>query len=333
MNFRFESPWWFLALVALPLLEWYRRRTAREAVFVYSSLTLVKGILQMNRTLASRVLLAARWLGLALLIVGMARPQWAVGKTPRKASGIDIAVALDLSGSMLSEDFELQGERVDRVTVAKDTLKAFIENRPNDRIGLAVFSSHAYIAAPPTLDHDFLRRHIDRMEVLGEQGTAIGAGLSAAVNRLRDLKSKSRIVILLTDGQNNAGNVPPLTAAEAAQSLGVKVYTIGVGIRGTAPMPVGRDAFGRKVYRQVAVDIDEDTLTRIAERTGGKYFRADSTKTLRSIYEEIDRLEKTEVETHQNVLYAEWMVWCVAPGVALLLLELIVGNTVWRRLP
>jgi Ca-activated chloride channel family protein len=118
---------------------------------------------------------------------------------------------------MLSEDFELQGERVDRVTVAKDTLKAFIENRPNDRIGLAVFSSHAYIAAPPTLDHDFLRRHIDRMEVLGEQGTAIGAGLSAAVNRLRDLKSKSRIVILLTDGQNNAGNVPPLTAAEAAQ--------------------------------------------------------------------------------------------------------------------
>jgi len=134
MNFRFESPWWFLALLALPLLEWYRRRTAREAVFVYSSLTLVKGILQMNRTLASRVLLAARWLGLALLIVGMARPQWAVGKAPRKASGIDIAVALDLSVSMLSEDFELQGERVDRVTVAKDTLKAFIENRPNGSV-------------------------------------------------------------------------------------------------------------------------------------------------------------------------------------------------------
>ena len=333
MNFTFGSPWWLLGLLSIPLLAWLRGRTGPESAFLYSSLSLVKGILQMNRTLASRLLLAARWLGLALLVVGMARPQWAMGKAPRKASGIDIAVALDLSMSMLSEDFELKGERVDRVTVAKDTLKAFIENRPNDRIGLAVFSSQAYIAAPPTLDHEFLRRHIDRMEVLGEQGTAIGSGLSAAVNRLRELKSKSRIVILMTDGQNNAGNVPPLTAAEAAQSLGVKVYTIGVGIRGKAPMPVGRDAFGRKVYREVPVDIDEDTLTRIAERTGGKYFRADSTQTLRSIYDEIDRLEKTEVETRQNVLYAEWMAWCVAPGAALLLLELIVGNTVWRRLP
>jgi Ca-activated chloride channel family protein len=234
---------------------------------------------------------------------------------------------------MLSEDFELQGERVDRVTVAKDTLKAFIENRPNDRIGLAVFSSNAYIAAPPTLDHDFLRRHIDRMEVLGEQGTAIGAGLSSAVNRLRDLKSKSRIVILLTDGQNNAGNIPPLTAAEAAQSLGVKVYTIGVGIRGNAPMPVGRDAFGRKVYRQVAVDIDEDTLTRIADRTGGKYFRADSTKTLRSIYEEIDRLEKTKLNVRRSTLIDELFMYPLWGAVGVAGLGLLARQTILRRYP
>jgi Ca-activated chloride channel family protein len=329
----FGSPWWLLGLVALPLLAMLRKRTARESAFVYSSLTLVRGITQMNRSLAGRILMGMRWVALALFFIGMARPQIAEGKAPRRASGIDIAVALDLSVSMLSEDFELHGERVNRVTVAKDTLKTFIENRPNDRIGLAVFSSNAYIAAPPTLDHDFLRRHIDRMEVLGEQGTAIGSGLSAAVNRLRELKSKSRIVILLTDGQNNAGNVPPLTAAEAAQSLGVRVYTIGVGIRGTAPMPVGRDAFGRKMYRQVPVDIDEDTLTKIAERTGGKYFRADSTKTLRTIYDEIDRLEKTEVETKKHALYTEMMAWFVSPGVALFFLELILGNTVWRKVP
>ncbi len=329
----FGSPWWLAGLALLPLLILYRRRHFREPVFVYSSLSLVKGVLAMNRSLSGRILAGMRWFALALFLVGMARPQLAEGEAPKKASGIDIAVALDLSVSMLSEDFELKGERVNRLTVAKDTLKTFIENRASDRIGLAVFSSHAYIAAPPTLDHDFLRRHLDRLEVLGEQGTAIGAGLSAAVNRLRELKSKSRIVLLITDGQNNAGNVPPLTAAEAAQSLGVKVYAIGVGIRGTAPMPVGRDAFGHKVYRQVPVDIDEETLTQIAQRTGGKYFRADSTKTLRAIYEEIDRLEKTEIETHRHALYTELMAWFVSPGIALLLLELILGNTVWRRLP
>lgn len=329
----FGSPWWLAGLLLLPVLALIRRRTYREPVFVYSSLTLVKGVLPMGRSLAGRILAGMRWTAAALCILGLARPQLAEGEAPKKASGIDIAVALDLSVSMLSEDFELKGERASRLTVAKDTLKAFIENRPGDRIGLAVFSTHAYIAAPPTLDHDFLMRHLDRLDVLGEQGTAIGAGLSAAVNRLRELKSKSRIVLLITDGQNNAGNVPPLTAAEAAQSLGVKVYAIGVGIRGNAPMPVGRDAFGRKVYRQIPVDIDEDTLTQIAVRTGGKYFRADSTKTLRAIYEEIDRLEKSEVETHRHALYTELVAWFVSPAVALFLLELILGNTVWRRLP
>lgn len=329
----FASPAWLAGLLLLPPLIAYRRRYHREPVFVFSSLNLVKGVLQMNRSLASRILAGLRWVACALMFVGLARPQWPDGEAPRRASGIDIAVALDLSVSMLSEDFELKGARVNRLEVAKETLKTFIDNRPNDRIGLAVFSSHAYIASPPTLDHDFLRRHLDRLQVLGEQGTAIGSGLSAAVNRLRELQSKSRIVLLITDGQNNAGSVPPLTAAEAAQSLGVKVYTIGVGIRGSAPMPVGWDAFGRKVYRNIPVDIDEDTLTQIATRTGGRYFRADSTKSLKSIYEEIDSLEKTEVQTNSHALYTELAGWVVSPAVALLLLEIILGNTVWRRIP
>jgi Ca-activated chloride channel homolog len=329
----FGSPWWLLALLALPLIAWVRRRTACEAAFLYSSLTLVKGITELKRSRASAVLGGLRWLALVLFIVALARPQLAEGTAPRKASGIDIVVAMDLSGSMLSEDFELQGRRVNRVQVAKETLKAFIDGRPNDRIGLVAFSSKAYIAAPPTLDHGFLHRQVDRLEALQEQGTAIGSALSAAVNRLRELTSKSRIVVLLTDGQNNAGKVPPLTAAEAAQSLGVKVYTVGVGTRGSAPYPVGVDPFGRKMYRQIAVDIDEDTLTKVADRTGGQYFRADSTSTLRGIYERIDKLEKTEVETKKHALYTELMGWFLAPGLVLLALELIVGNTVWRKLP
>jgi Ca-activated chloride channel family protein len=311
-----------------------RGKAGRESAFVYSSLTLVKGITELSRSRAGSFLLNLRWFALALLFIGMARPQVAGGQAPLKASGIDIAVAVDLSGSMIAEDFELRGERVNRLTMLKDVLGSFIEQRTSDRIGLVAFGSEAFIAAPPTLDHDFLRRVLDRLElgVIDGQQTAIGSGLSAAVNRLRELKSKSRIVILMTDGQNNAGSIPPLTAAEAAASLGVKVYTIGVGTRGFAPVPA-RDAFGRKVYVKQAVDIDEDTLRKVADKTGGKYYRADSTETLRRVYAEIDSLEKTEAELKRFAYYEELMSWFVLPGLGLLALEIILGQTVWRKLP
>jgi Ca-activated chloride channel homolog len=330
----FASPWWLLGLLTIPLLAWLRGKSGREGAFVYSSLTLVKGITELSRSRAGAFLLNLRWLALAFLFVGMARPQVGGGQAKIKASGIDIAVAVDLSGSMASEDFELRGERVNRLTMLKDVLKVFIDHRPADRIGLVAFATQAFIAAPPTLDHDFLNRVLDRLElgVIDGNQTAIGSGLSTAVNRLRELKSKSRIVILMTDGVNNAGKIPPLTAAEAAQALGVKVYTIGVGIRGYAPMPV-RDAFGRKGYVKQAVDIDENTLTKIAEKTGGRYFRADSTETLRKIYSEIDKLEKTEVETKRHAYYEELMSWFVVPGLGLLALEMLLGQTVWRKLP
>lgn len=330
---RFESPWWFLALLLLPLAGWLRRRWGREATFLYSSVALVKGITELNRSRAGTCLRGMRWLALVLMVVALARPQAGEGRAPVRASGVDIAVALDLSGSMLAEDFELNGERVNRIVIAKDVLRSFIEQRPSDRFGLVVFSGRAYIAAPPTLDHDFLLRVLGRLDSLNEQGTAIGSALSTAVNRLRELPSKSRVVVLMTDGQNNAGSIPPLTAADAAKALGVKVYTIGVGTRGTAPTPVGYDPFGRKVYRQVPVDIDEGTLTQISERTGGKYFRADSTRTLRMIYEEIDRLEKTEMETQRFASWEELMAYAGVPAVLLLLGELLLANTVWRKLP
>jgi Ca-activated chloride channel family protein len=252
-----------------------------------------------------------------------------------KASGVDIVVALDLSGSMESEDFELKGRRVNRLEIARDVLQKFIDKRPGDRIGLVAFAGRAYVAAPLTLDHDFLKMNLERLQLhyIQEEGTAIGSALSTALNRLRDVKSKSKLVILMTDGQNNAGKVPPLTAAEAAQALGVKVYTIGVGKQGTAPMPQGVDFFGRKRYVQGEVDIDEKTLKELASRTGGAYFRADSSDTLRGIYEKIDALEKTDVEVKRYVHIRELFAWLVAPGVVLLVLESILGNTVWRKLP
>lgn len=330
---RFESPWWLLGLLLLPVVAWLRRRWTREATFVYSSVGLVKGITSLSRSRAGTVLRGLRWVSVALVFVALARPQSGEGKAPVRASGVDIAVAVDLSGSMLAEDFELNGERVNRIAIAKDVLRSFIEQRPSDRFGLVVFAGRAYIAAPPTLDHDFLLRNLTRLDTLNEQGTAIGSALSTAVNRLRDLPSKSRIVVLMTDGQNNSGNIPPLTAADAAKALSVKVYTIGVGTRGTAPTPVGYDPFGRKVYRQVPVDIDEDTLTQIAERTGGKYYRADTTKTLRAIYAEIDRLEKTEMETAKYASWEELMGYAAVPAVVLLVLEMLLANTVWRKLP
>ncbi|MBL9173638.1 MAG: VWA domain-containing protein [Verrucomicrobiales bacterium] len=335
MNFTFGQPAWLLALALIPLLAWLRGRSGPESAFVYSSLSLVKGITELRRSRAGAVLANLRWLALVFLIVALARPQVTGGEAPLRASGIDIAVALDLSGSMIAEDFRLRGQQVNRLAIAKDTLKTFVENRPSDRIGLVVFATDAYVAAPPTLDHDFLRRVMDRLElgtINGEQ-TAIGSGLATAVNRLRGLKSKSRIVILMTDGQSNAGKISPLTAAEAAAALGVKVYTIGVGTRGFAPVPRGTDAFGRKVYGQMQVDIDEDTLRKIAEKTGGKYYRADSTETLRRIYSEIDSLEKTEAKLNKFAYVEEIMSWFALPGLGFLLLELLLGQTVWRKLP
>jgi Ca-activated chloride channel family protein len=185
-----------------------------------------------------------------------------------------------------------------------------------------------------TLDHDYLLQNLDRLQIgsIDESQTAIGSALSTALNRLREVKSKSKIVILMTDGQNNAGKIAPLTVAEAAQALHVKVYTIGVGMRGQAPMPY-RDVFGRKQYRMMPVDIDEDTLQKIATMTGGKYYRADNSKNFQAIYAEIDKLEKTEEQVKKYTHYQELFGWVISPGLGLLLLEMLLRHTVWRRLP
>jgi len=330
----FAHPYVLLLLLLMPLLAWLKGKVGFQPAFLYSSVQLVRGITGITRSRAGSILLKLRWLALALFVIALARPQLGEGETKITASGIDIVLVIDLSGSMSSEDFQLQGQRVNRLLIAKDVLQKFIAKRPNDRIGLVAFATEAYIASPLTLDHEFLLQNLDRLEIAapGKDQTAIGSGLAAALNRLRELKSKSKIVILMTDGQNNAGKVPPLTAAEAAETLKVKVYTIGVGTRGMAPFPY-IDAFGRKDSKPMKVDIDEDTLTQIAKRTGGKYYRADKTETLRSVYDEIDQLEKTEIEVKKYQRYRELYALVALPGLVVLLLEVILNHTVWRKLP
>jgi Ca-activated chloride channel family protein len=330
----FAHPWLLLLLLLLPAFAWLKGKRGRPPAFLYSSVQLVRALLNVSRSRSGGFLAALRWLALAVLIVALAQPRLTKSQTQVKASGIDIAVAMDLSGSMASEDFEVAGGRLNRLDMAKTVLRKFIDKRPSDRIGLIAFATDAYIAAPLTLDHDFLERNLDRLdlEVIDGSHTAIGSGLSTAINRLRDLKSKSKIVILMTDGQNNAGKLAPLTVAEAAQSLGVKVYTIGVGMRGNAPMPA-RDMFGRKVYQMIPVDIDEDTLTKIADMTGGKYYRADNAERFQQIYAEIDKLEKSEAVVKKYTEFNELFAWFLVPGLALLITEQLLKHTVMRRLP
>jgi len=331
----FAHPYFLLLLLLLPLLAWLRGKRGKPPAFVYSSVQLVRGILNITRARSGGFLMAVRWLCLALCIVALAQPRITKSETKVTASGVDIVVAIDLSGSMRSRDFEIKGQSADRLQMIKEVLRGFIEKRPSDRIGLVAFASQAYIAAPLTLDHDFLIQNLDRLEIgsIDESQTAIGSGLTTAINRLREVKSKSKIVILMTDGENNAGKVPPETAAEAAQALNIKVYTIGVGTRGLAPTPVARDGYGNFIYQNLPVDLKEEPLQEIAKMTGGKYYRADNSKHFREIYSEIDKLEKTEAEVKKFSQHKELFAWLISPGLFLLLLETVLRHTVWRRLP
>jgi len=334
----FAQPWYLLLLLLLPVLAWLKGKGRRQPAFLYSSVQLVKGIIGITRSSAGGVLLKLRWLALAFFIIAMAQPRSILGETKINASGVDIVIALDMSGSMEAEDdgFELNGEPASRFAIAKDVLKKFIAKRPNDRLGLVIFATHAFVVVPPTLDHDYLSANLERLEInmegFDDHSTAIGSAISTSLNRLRDQKSKSKIVILMTDGENNSGKVPPLTAAEAAKALGIKVYTIGVGTRGEAHI-YASDAWGRRTRQKIAVDVDEETLSKIANMTNAKYYRADTSDTLKKIYADIDRLEKTEQEVKKYTQFNELFAWAILPGLFSLLLEVILNHTIWRRLP
>lgn len=290
---RFLHPELLWLLLLLPLIALFYSRRGGAPALLFSSVALVKSLGKGRKARPGQMSMALRLSTLCLLILALARPQLGSSNTEIEASGIDILLAVDVSGSMEAMDFTLDGRSVNRLEVVKKVVDDFIEQRPNDRIGLLAFGGRPYLVSPLTLDHNWLRKRLESLQVgMVEDGTAIGSAIGSGINRLRDRNSKSRILILLTDGMNNAGRVPPLVAAEAAETLKIKVYTIGAGSRGEAPMPV-IDNLGRRRLIKARVDIDEKTLAEVAEMTGAIYFRATDTASLARIYDEINTMETT----------------------------------------
>jgi Ca-activated chloride channel family protein len=267
-------------------------------------------------------------LALATLILAFARPQSGVSGEDIITEGIDIVLALDISSSMLAEDLT-----PNRVGAAKQVAADFVRGRRNDRIGLVIFAGEAYTQVPLTLDYGVVSDLLDELQVgMVEDGTAIGMGLATAVKRLQGSDAESKVVILLTDGRNNRGEVDPVTAAQMAQAFDIRVYAIGAGTRGEAPIPVADPMFGRR-YVRMPVDIDEEALQEVAELTGGQYFRATDRESLESIYREIDELETTEIEVQHYTRYGELFHYPLALGLLLVVLEVGLGNTILRKIP
>jgi Ca-activated chloride channel family protein len=335
MIFRFASPWLLSLLLLLPLLALWplvAKKWARPSGLRYADIKLAGKPGRSWRIALRPILTAARILAMALIIVAVARPQTGQAREIVKGEGVDIALALDISGSMASLDFEPQN----RLEAAKRVISDFVQGRPYDPLGLVVFASNAFSQSPPTTDHNVLLRLLDRTELstdLGiEDGTAIGMGLANAGNMLKDSDAKSKVIILLTDGVNNSGEIDPLTAAQAAESLGIKVYTIGMGRPGQVPVPV-LDMFGRETIQYQESRLDEATLQEIAEITGGRYFRAEDTTSLKQIYAEIDSLEKSQVEVERFTRFQELMGWLLIPALGLVVSEMFLRKTVFRKLP
>jgi len=319
--------------IAILLFLYKQKKQVSESGFKFSSGELVGRLKASFKLRLSQNLIYLRMLAVILLILALARPQSPVADSKIQSEGIDIVLAIDCSTSMLAEDFKLGGQRQNRVEVVKNVVKDFIMGRKNDRIAIVVFASRAYTVCPLTLDYGWLLDNLERVKSgLVEDGTAIGSGIATSLNRLKDSKGKSKVVILLTDGRNNTGKISPLTASEAAKALKIKVYTIGAGSKGPAPYPV-KDFFGNTVYQPVQIDIDEDTLIKIADMTGAKYFRATDTESLRKIYKEIDGLEKTVIEEKGYLEYNELFNIFLILSLAFLFLDIVLSNTILRKIP
>jgi Ca-activated chloride channel homolog len=330
---RFLQPDWFWALTLLPLVVLWRGRRGPVAAIEYSDVSLARDLARRTRSRIGGVVWLFPIVAAALMIVGLARPQRTQSQTTVTANGIDIVLALDISGSMQALDFKVDNTRVNRIAVVKSVVSKFIDERPNDRIGLIAFAGAPYIVSPLTLDHDWLQQNLERINVgIGDDGTAIGSAIAAAVNHLRTTTAKSRVIILLTDGVNNTGKIPPLAAAEAARALGVKVYTIGVGVRGKAPIPV-RDEAGNTHVVMAYVDVDETTLQSVANDTGGQFYRATDTDSLQKIYEQINRYETSAQSVEKFEQVKELYRWTLFPALGLLGLWVLLQHTRFRRLP
>lgn len=354
MGFRFQDPLWLLLLV-LPAVLYWRVARRRPPAVLYSNVDLLRSL---PRTAAQRM---RRWLplltlaGMALLVVALARPQHGREEYRVRTDGIAIEMCLDRSGSMQAMDFELEGRRVNRLAVVKKVFRAFVDGgdqlpgRPDDTIGLVDFGGFAEARCPPTLDHGALLEMLDAVKIPepleDSQGrvinasllredlaTAVGDGLVLSVERLKQIKAKSKVVILLSDGESNAGAVDPAEAARLAKSLGIKVYAIGIGGTGRVPVPA-IDVFGRRVLVPQLVRLDEQTLRMIAETTGGKYYNAQNTEALKDVYADIDKLEKSTTVGRRFSQYRELFEYALFPGLALMLAQVVLASTRFRSLP
>ncbi len=324
----FKNPEFFLLLLLLPLvLLWISRR--KRSSIRFSAIQKFKQIRDHSASRFFFYLNLLRIIAFVFMVIALARPQHVAAEREYEASGLDIMLALDISGSMLAEDFK----PVNRMTVAKEEAKRFVKGRKSDRIGLVVFAKKSYTQCPLTLDYDVLMKLIDDVEIgMIKDGTAIGLGVANAVNRLRESDGKSRVVILLTDGDNNAGNIDPITAAELAKSFGIRIYTIGIGTGGMVPFPIDDPIFGKR-YVQAKVDIDETTLKRIADITGGLFFPARDAKMLSEIYQRIGELEKSEFKIKEYSSYGELFHYFLIPGFLILLLEIGLRQLFFVKVP
>ncbi len=333
MILEFKTP---LVLLLIPLLLgvlWYEHHHRESTSFRFSSLSILRQLGTSWRARWSFVPWVVRALVLVLLIVALAGPKRLIGESKLSSEGIDIVLALDVSGSMSAEDYVINGQRISRLDIIKNTVENFIKKRNDDRLALIVFGSQAYTVCPLTTDHQWLLENLHQIRIgLIQDATAIGSGIATSLLRLKKSNAKTKIIVLLTDGVNNSGKIDPLTAAKTAQALGVKIYTIGAGTTGIVPFPV-TDEFGNKHYEQAQFDLDEDTLKKIADMTGGEYFRAADTESLRHIYARIDRLEKTKIEEKGYKQYAPLFTYGVIPALILLVLEIILTNTVFLKVP
>lgn len=336
----FARPWLLLLLLAIPLLAFLRGKRGPAAALTFSTTSTLRAIGKQSAARAGKFLRALLFATLAIFVVALARPQLGKSLTQVEASGIDIMLVLDVSGSMYTKDFTIDGERASRLDAIREVTRKFIEGRPNDRIGIIAFAGRPYVVSPMTLDHDWLLQNLERVRIgLVEDGTAIGSAMAAAANRLNDKHSKSRVIVLLTDGENNSGKISPNTAAEAVKALKIHFYAIGAGINGIAPAPIFTqrgpmtDMLGNLVYQNQRVEFNEAGLREVARIADGQFFRATDTKSLEQIYNDIDKLEKSTVAVKKYQQYRDLFPLCVMSGAGLLIAQLLLSQTIWKKLP
>lgn len=329
----FKTPWALLVLPAALAALWYVWRHNKPRAFGFSSMYILGRTQTTWKTKFAFLPQALRVTALILVVIALAGPRKVLEESRVVSEGIDIVLALDCSGSMAAEDFTLDGKRLNRFAVIQNVVSEFIGERKGDQMALVAFSGKAYTVCPLTIDHSWLMENLKRMRLgLIEDGTAIGSGIAASVARFKDSKAKSKIIVLLTDGVNNAGTMDPVTAAKAAAALGIKIYTIGAGSKGPAPYPV-TTMFGQTMYQMVQSDLDEPGLRNIAALTHGKYFRATDTDSLREIYKTIDALEKSKIEYKGYRQYQELFWIFLTAALLVVALELLLSRTVLLRIP